>query len=58
MNFLPKFSEAFTPSYKYINLIDLVNITDFIDLTKIMTIYNKDQVDYCYEYLKNDKTVI
>jgi len=47
-SFLPSEKEAFT-SYEYIKLIDLINFTDFIDVSRLLRAYQQDQVEECLD---------
>jgi hypothetical protein len=46
------------PDKNYVKLVDMVNVSDFIDLSNLLQIYEKDQVEHCYEYLKKDRVII
>jgi len=39
--FLPKYTDPLT-NYKFVSTVDMINFTDFIDLSKVMSIYSKD----------------
>lgn len=56
-SYLPVQEEPNT-KYEYINLIDLINLTDFIDISKVLTIFQQDQVHHYYDKLKHEKTIV
>ena len=57
VSLLPVEVEAIT-DYESIRLIDLVNLTDFIDLSKILTIFQQDKVEDFYDRMKDEKSIV
>ena len=56
-SFLPTYAEALS-SYEYIALIDMVNFTDFIDMNKVLSLFQQDQIPFLLQKLQSEKTIV
>lgn len=56
-SFLPKYTEA-NSTQEQVALVDLINVTDFIDLSRILKFFNRDRVEQCLDLLRKDKSVV
>lgn len=56
-NFLPVITEAIT-EYNFVTLIDLINISDFIDFSRILSLYNANHTDTCFASLLQEKSIV
>lgn len=41
-----------------VKLVDLINITDFVEMPKLLRYYQRDQVDRCLKLLTHDKHIL
>lgn len=57
MNLLPKKVDLISKLVD-VRLVDLINITDFIDMPRLLRYYHRDQVDLCLQLLSQDKLIL
>ena len=56
-SYFPKRAEAFT-NYEYVKLIDVINFTDFIDISRVLRLHSQDSVHACLEEVKKEKSIV
>jgi len=45
-------------NYRYIHFIDLVNFSDFIEMSTVIRYFQSDRVAQCLDQLKMEKSIV
>lgn len=56
-SFLPKKVEPIT-NFESIQLIDVINLTDFVEISRMMSFNEQDQVMSSLEKIKTEKSIV